>query len=1043
MVPATVLTQSKPVPITVVRPVSTAVPKIRVTKSKQVKPIVTMPNSPKRRHLTHIPSPKASNSPPRVTAVKAPVVNVAQGNMSYLSDFEELNGGYVSFGGSGPTWLFDIDSLTKTMNFQPVTAENQSNPSAGFQDIFDVEKAGEESDQQYVLFPVWSSCSTNPQNTDGDAAFDEKKPESKVIVSPSSSAQSKKQDDKTKREAKSKSPVNAAGTLVPTVRQISLNSTNTFSAAGPLNAAASPTHGKSSFIDASQLPDDDDMPELEDITYSNDEDHVGAEANFNNLETSITVSPIPTTRVHKDHIVTQIIGVNTPRSDEDRLELIELTVFLLPSDEKVRVEVSAVDLQVFAVRLMLLLLVHKFLLFGLTNWCCSLSAVSEGFNQIIDFLNGSSIKYALTVNPNIYVSYIKQFWITVAVKKVNNIISLQALVDKKKVVVTKAMIRDAIRLDNAEGVECLPNEEIFTELTRMGYEKPSTKLMFYKAFFSSKDAEVHGEEVNAGDAAEGDVSAANDEVPTVAEESSIPSPTPLTPPPQPSQDIPSSSQKQPIPPQSPQKVGTTQRVETSDETMIDDVSNQGSMIAEMDQDADVVLEEAKEVAKDTKEDESELAEVQEVVDVVTTAKIITEVVTAANETITAASEIITAAEAQVLDATLTAAHVRVTAAPSRRRKGVVIRDLQEESTTSTIIPAKIKSKDKGKGILVEEPKPLKKALKRLNKTPAEKAAKRQKLDEEMDYFNGMSYDDIRPIFEAKFNTNVDFLQKTKERIEEEESRALKRLNKTPAEKAAKGKKATPLTRKVPVVGYEIIEQNNKPYYKIIRADERKYLLTRFTLDQTLNAVMPSFLWPKLLTADTNYVELVDARANVHMVKMDRDYEDSAWSFSVNFYTKDGDEVDYVVTKDHQMKCVVVGRHDPRMYQPIPHKMLLNSKERLCDTAKLSAVKAIIISANESGGSFVGKVINGVVADTETKVDSAIVVKRLSFLSLVRVLTQRDICSIESLFDAFFVLQQQSCGVSSKGNEVLLKESASFLEEVIPTPPAAKTKGSSV
>nr|GEZ62389.1 putative ribonuclease H-like domain-containing protein [Tanacetum cinerariifolium] len=60
--------------------------------------------------------------------------------------------------------------------------------------------------------------------------------------------------------------------------------------------------------DASQLPDDPDMPELEDITYSDDEDDVGAEADFNNLKTSITVSSIPTTRVHKDHPVTQIIG---------------------------------------------------------------------------------------------------------------------------------------------------------------------------------------------------------------------------------------------------------------------------------------------------------------------------------------------------------------------------------------------------------------------------------------------------------------------------------------------------------------------------------------------------------------------------------------------------------------------------------------------------------------------------------------------------------------------------------------------------------------
>nr|GFB05512.1 retrovirus-related Pol polyprotein from transposon TNT 1-94 [Tanacetum cinerariifolium] len=98
--------------------------------------------------------------------------------------------------GSGPTWLFDIDSPTKTMNYQPVTAGNQTNRSAGFQDKFNAETTGDEIDQQYVLFPVWSSGSPNPQNTDRDAAFDgketkfdEKKPESEVNVSPSSSAQ--------------------------------------------------------------------------------------------------------------------------------------------------------------------------------------------------------------------------------------------------------------------------------------------------------------------------------------------------------------------------------------------------------------------------------------------------------------------------------------------------------------------------------------------------------------------------------------------------------------------------------------------------------------------------------------------------------------------------------------------------------------------------------------------------------------------------------------------------------------------------------------
>nr|GFA97243.1 hypothetical protein [Tanacetum cinerariifolium] len=124
------------------------------------------------------------------------------------------------------------------MNYQLVTAGNQSNPSAGVQEQFNVVKAGKERVQQYVLFPVLE--------------FKGRKPQSEVHVSPSISAQSKKHDDKTKREAKGK--------------------------------------------------------KLEDITYSADKDDVGAEADFNNLETTITVSHIPTTRVHKDHHVTQIIG---------------------------------------------------------------------------------------------------------------------------------------------------------------------------------------------------------------------------------------------------------------------------------------------------------------------------------------------------------------------------------------------------------------------------------------------------------------------------------------------------------------------------------------------------------------------------------------------------------------------------------------------------------------------------------------------------------------------------------------------------------------
>nr|GEX63240.1 ribonuclease H-like domain-containing protein [Tanacetum cinerariifolium] len=458
MVPASVLTQSKPVPITAVRPVNTIVPKLRVTRPRHANPVVTKPNSPPKRNINRSPSPKASNSPPKVTAVKAPMVNVTQGLENQLSlklkvirsdngtdfknndlnqfcvmkgikrefsvprtpqqndiaerknrtlieaartmmvdsllpipfwaeavntacyvqnwvlvtkphnktPYELLHGKTPSIGfmrpfgcpvtilntldslskfdgknpycprdlavnflenkpnvaGSGPTWLFDIDTLTKTMNYQPVTVGNQSNPSAGFQEKFAAEKAKEESDQQY------------------EPEFDEKKPESEFNVSLSSSAQPKKQDDKTKREAKGKSPiksftryrnlsaefedfsnnsineVNATGTLLPTVGHISPNSTNIFNAAGPSNAVGSLTHGKSSYIDASQLLDDPDMSELEDITYADDEDDVGAEADFNNLETSITISLILTTRVHKDHPVHKSLPVAPTTADQ-------------------------------------------------------------------------------------------------------------------------------------------------------------------------------------------------------------------------------------------------------------------------------------------------------------------------------------------------------------------------------------------------------------------------------------------------------------------------------------------------------------------------------------------------------------------------------------------------------------------------------------------------------------------------------------------------------------------------------------------------------
>ncbi|GJU15945.1 hypothetical protein Tco_1143911 [Tanacetum coccineum] len=111
-------------------------------------------------------------------------------------------------------------------------------------------------------------------------------------------------------------------------------------------------------------------------------------------------------------------------------------------------------------------------------------AESEGFEQIVDFLNANPIRYALTINPTIYISCIEQFWSTVKAKTVNGEVQLQALVDGKKIIITESTVRRDLQLEDAEGVDCLPNSTIFEQLTLMGYEKISQKLTFYKAFFS-------------------------------------------------------------------------------------------------------------------------------------------------------------------------------------------------------------------------------------------------------------------------------------------------------------------------------------------------------------------------------------------------------------------------------------------------------------------------------------------------------------------------------------------------------------------------------
>nr|GEV97577.1 putative ribonuclease H-like domain-containing protein [Tanacetum cinerariifolium] len=359
------LTRSRLVPFFVARPVNTVVPQTKVQPQTPPTHGVNTIHSPLRRPINRRPSPPASNFHQKVTTAKAPQGNpqhalkdkgvidsgcsrYVTGNMFYLSDFKEINGGYVDFGGNPKGGkITDTECIILSFDFKMpdenhvllrVPRENNMYnvdlknivPSGDLTCLF-AKATLDESNLWHrrlghinfktmnklvkdnlvrglpsKVFENNHTCVAYPLGKfDGKA--DEgflvgySEPESAVHVSPSSSAKTKKHDDKTKREDKGKSlvelstgfrnlseefedffdnninEVNAASTSVSAIRQISTNSTNTFSA-------------------------------LEDITYFDDEEDVGTEADFLILETNITVSHIPTTRVHKDHPVTQIIG---------------------------------------------------------------------------------------------------------------------------------------------------------------------------------------------------------------------------------------------------------------------------------------------------------------------------------------------------------------------------------------------------------------------------------------------------------------------------------------------------------------------------------------------------------------------------------------------------------------------------------------------------------------------------------------------------------------------------------------------------------------
>nr|GEV31140.1 hypothetical protein [Tanacetum cinerariifolium] len=202
VVPTAVLTRSRLVSLNAARPVSIVVTPSTMKCTRTVKNVFKKAHSPIRRPINQRIATKNSNLYKKVTTVKVNKVNVVQGNpqqalqdkcvidsgcsrhmignISFLSEFEEINGGYFAFGGN----------------------------SKGIKEKLDAGKVRKEtvSAQLYVLLPLWSSDLQDPKNTDDDVANDAsevKENENDVHVFANECAK-KKHDEKAKRDDKGK-----------------------------------------------------------------------------------------------------------------------------------------------------------------------------------------------------------------------------------------------------------------------------------------------------------------------------------------------------------------------------------------------------------------------------------------------------------------------------------------------------------------------------------------------------------------------------------------------------------------------------------------------------------------------------------------------------------------------------------------------------------------------------------------------------------------------------------------------------------------------
>ncbi|GJX27136.1 hypothetical protein Tco_0233432 [Tanacetum coccineum] len=179
--------------------------------------------------------------------------------------------------GSGPDWLFDLDVLKRTMNYKPIVSGTQSNDFVGTKTSDNACQARKETKpiKYYILLPLWTA--DPPYSQDPKSSHDD--------GSKPSSDDGKKVDEDLRKESECNDQE----------KEDNVNNTNNVNA--PDTNEVNDVGGKTSI----ELPFDPNMSALEDYSIFEDDKDDDAVDNMNNLETTIQVSPIPTTRIHKDH----------------------------------------------------------------------------------------------------------------------------------------------------------------------------------------------------------------------------------------------------------------------------------------------------------------------------------------------------------------------------------------------------------------------------------------------------------------------------------------------------------------------------------------------------------------------------------------------------------------------------------------------------------------------------------------------------------------------------------------------------------------------